>query len=92
MAETVTLRRVPGALWRRLGHGTLLAHPEGTAFEELSSSGAVIWELLQEPATADDLIGQVAILYGTSGESVADGVRALLASLVERGFLEESDG
>jgi hypothetical protein len=90
--HAVVLRRSPRALWRRLDEGTLLAHPESAAFEELSSSGAVIWELLEEPSTTDQLIGRVANLYGTPAETVAHGVTTLLASLMDQGFLVGSDG
>jgi Coenzyme PQQ synthesis protein D (PqqD) len=66
-----------------LGLSHLAEHPR-----VLADSGAVIWRLLAEPASEDELIGSVAEAYDVEPAVVAADVTAFVADLHGLGLLE----
>lgn len=54
----------------------------------LEGSGPVIWDLLDEPKTADTLMTQVAETFEVSVETVEAPVLSFLSSLENQGFVQ----
>jgi urease gamma subunit len=87
VSEEVHLHRAEGVLSRYAGRGILLAHPEGTGVEWLSPSASVVWDVLVEPRTQDELVDDVAGIVGQDPDQVRDGVRMLISRLRVRGLV-----
>jgi len=83
------LRQSRTTPWRKVGSDFMLA-PLGTdRIEVLSGSGAVIWELLEEPATEAELVDALAESYEVPRDQIAGDTRALLLVLLQAGVVEE---
>lgn len=54
----------------------------------LEGSGPVIWDLLDEPKTANTLMTEVAETFGVSVETVRSPVLSFLSSLENQGFVQ----
>jgi hypothetical protein len=79
----------PSTPWRRVGDDILLA-PEGRDdFDHLSGTAAVVWSLLDAPASLQSLVSSLGELYSVPAESIADEVDALVADLTRRGAIKE---
>jgi hypothetical protein len=76
-------------LWRRTLAGVVLLRTDETASEpvELRGPAAGIWELLEEPMAADDLVAALAEAYGVHEDQVANDVSGALDILLELGAL-----
>ena len=79
--------RAASALWRAVPGHLLLSDAHGEVVD-VTGSGALVWELLAAPMEASDLVVEVGRLYGEDASAVETPVRALLADLVARGFVE----
>ncbi len=75
-------RRAPGTLWRRIFDEVLLFPPNATEPLSVTMPGALVWELLREPISLDELIHEVASHFDAPMEQVEDDLEALLARLV----------
>lgn len=51
-----------------------------------SGPSSLIWEILETPQTSDQLIADVAEIYGVPHETVAEGVLSFLEELVAQGL------
>lgn len=79
----------PSTPWRRVGYDILLA-PEGRDdFDHLSGTAAVVWSLLDTPATLQSLLDVLGELYLVPGDSIAADVGSLVADLIRRGAIRE---
>jgi hypothetical protein len=67
----------------------ILAPPGREDFDVLSGSGAVIWELVDEPCTMAELLGSLAQMYGTADQDIRGDVDVLVKSLLHIGAIEE---
>lgn len=77
--------RHPGALWRdAVGH-VLVLPPEGDESLALSGSGALLWELLADPVTAEEACRRLGQMYGAEASAIAGDVDEALAELARRG-------
>lgn len=85
IAGATRLVRAPGALWRRLLDGVLVLAPDQDEPLHITAPGDVVWELLAEPITVDELIEELAELYGTPAGTVSADLEPLLATLRESG-------
>lgn len=86
--ETV-LRRNARVVHRRLGAGDggVLLHLDTAAYHGLNDVGTVVWELLEEPCTLDDLVAGVRERFADAPDSVGDDVTAFVHDLVTRDLL-----
>lgn len=53
--------------------------------------GLLIWELLETPMGGEELIHEMAEIYGVDRETVADSIFDFLATLERQGFIEQVD-
>jgi hypothetical protein len=78
-------------LWRRAVDAVVLLPVGADDPVLLPGTGAPVWELLEQPATLDELLAALREVYGTDaadGASVAADVAALLDRLVDLGAVE----
>ena len=92
MTEGRWLRHSPSTPWRRVGSEIVLAPAGRDDFEVLQGSGAVVWELLEDPSTEAELLSSLAEIYSISEVQIATEVSALLATLMEMGAVEQTEG
>ena len=57
----------------------------------LNGPSAVIWEILEEPTTSEDIIAEVTDIYGVTRETVAVSVLSFLDSLEQQGMIQVED-
>jgi hypothetical protein len=89
MAGTIRLRQSPSTPWRRVGGEVVLAPPGREDFDVLAGTGAVVWELLDEPRTVAEVVGVLAELYGMAEGDIDGDVGELVSALVQTGAIEE---
>ena len=84
--------RQPEALWRRAYPNRVLVLPPGA--EEpvlLEGTAASIWELLEEPCSADELGRALSDVYGADEALVAADLAPAVDDLTARRVLERRD-
>ena len=82
-------RRAAHVLWRRTADRVLLL-PVGDRDAEvtcLSGTGVVLWDLLAEQATVDELAAALGGAFGVDPDVVAVDIRPVLDDLVDRELL-----
>ncbi len=90
MAKAVKYEKVP-AVQRRLAGGRMLVQRlDSDTAVSLSGSAPLIWELLDDGATAQELIDALVERYSDEREEIEVGVRAALDSFDEEALLETS--
>lgn len=80
-----TYQRSQAATCRRLRTGMILAVPGSGSALQLNETGAVVWELLKEPAEALWVAHRLASRFARSHAEVGLTVEQLLADLVAAG-------
>ena len=83
-------RRRADVLWRRAVDAVVLLPVGADDPVLLPGTGAAVWELLEQPATLDELLAALREVYGTDADaaSVEADVVALLDRLVGLGAVE----
>ncbi len=89
MTEEMLLLRSPHVLIRSFAGETLVAAPEAGDVDRFTASAAVVWKLLEEPRTFDDLVSTLCRAYGVPAEVVAPDAGRLVQDLIERGWVLE---
>ena len=83
-------RRRDDALWRR-SLDSVIVFPVGTDDPvTIGGSGAVVWDLLAEPATLDELVATLAEVYEGDAASIASDVADLLSQLEALGAIQRA--
>jgi hypothetical protein len=77
--------RAPGALWRRVLDGVLVLAPGQDEPLLITPPGDVVWQLLADPITVDELTEELAELYETPAATVRADLEPVLAVLGESG-------
>lgn len=76
---------------RELGDEIILYNPRTDAVSSLGGVGALVWELLDEPSSADDMAQPLADSFGiTAVEAVTD-LMQLFEELHGSGLIEQAD-
>ncbi len=89
MTTLVAYRRSPRALYRAVGGEVIVALPGRGEIESLSATAGIVWQLLQQPRSADEIVEILRDEFAGSGAEIARDVATLLADLSERGLVEE---
>lgn len=85
---TVVWRRRDDVLWRRSIDAVVLL-PVGTSEPvSLPGTGAMVWDLLAEPATLDELVTALAEVYEGDAATIARDVVDLLVRLESLAAIE----
>ncbi len=82
-------QRHPEALHRQLEDGVLLLAGRGDQDQPVfvEGTGSVLWELLADPWSLDELVAALAEAYGADPAEVAAGVAPVLDQLVDEGVV-----
>lgn len=57
----------------------------------LTGTGATIWDLFDHPRSREDVVAELAVLYGTTESELSADLAQLLDDLARRGILEHVD-
>ena len=89
MIEEVTrYRRAAGVPSRTVADRVILARPGREDFDALTGPAVAVWNLLQEPRSAAELVDTLAWAYRVPRGEIEQEVGALLRDLLERGAIE----
>lgn len=91
MVGTGRLARAPGVLWRNTLGGVLISTAEDVDPMLCTSPTEVVWELLADPITMDDLCDRLAEMYHVPVAVVATDLSPMLDSLLAAGAVVEVD-
>lgn len=86
-APAPALGRAPGVVASVLGTDVLLLPPGADAVLRLNSSGAAVWELLEQPQTPEQLVAALAAAFDAPPARVREDIAPLLAQLTAAGAL-----
>ena len=78
--------RTPGHLATPLGEGAAVLNTESGVYSGLNRTGAVIWEMLDEPMKAKDIAVALAARCGLTEQEAWADVKQFLESLVAEGL------
>jgi hypothetical protein len=77
-------------LWRRSLDAVILLPTEAEEPVTLPGTGAVVWDLLEEPTTLAELVETLTALYGEAPSVVEHDVATLLAELEDLGAVTQA--
>lgn len=83
-------QRHPRALWRRSFDRVLILPDGRDDLLLLEGVGAAIWQLLERPATTEDLVEPLAAHYGQDPDVVGHELGAFLAELAATGAVHRT--
>ena len=81
------LRR-DGLSWHTAGDEVVVLDLEGSVYLRVNGTGRVLWELLTEPRTEDELVDALVAHSGIERERAAGDVAEFIARLRERELVE----
>ena len=87
-AEVMRYRRAAGVPSRTVADRVILARPGREDFDALTGPAVAVWNLLQEPRSAAELVDTLAWAYRVPRREIEQEVGALLRDLLERGAIE----
>lgn len=89
MNRSVRISAAPHAAFRKLSGeaGGVLLHLESTAYFQLNELGATIWQVVQEGATFDELVGRVRSLLDHPPADLEADVARFVDELTARGLV-----
>ena len=67
-------RRREDVLWRRTLDAVILLPANADEPLTLPDTGAIVWDLLEEPTTFDELVATLAEVYNTVPDTVANDI------------------
>jgi hypothetical protein len=82
------LRQSPSTPWRRVGDSVILAPPGRNDFDLLTGVGALVWEILEVPATMDELTVTLADVCDAGDADIGAEVGPLVEGLLRTGAIE----
>ena len=86
---TVSVRRRPDVVARRVGETAVVVHLGSNRIYELNDTGARIWELAADGATVDALIEGLQGEFAADRSQIASEVVAIVEDFVREGLFEE---
>ena len=89
MRTAAVWRRRDDVLWRRSLDAVIVLPVGADEPSTLPGTGAIVWDLLEEPATVAELVAILADAYEEDPAVVDHDVRALLADLETLGAVEQ---
>ncbi len=85
--DAPVLARAPGVLWRRTLRGVLVAAPGEEEPLLVTAPGDVVWDLLEQPRTREELVDALARSFDAEPGRIESDLAPVLAALLERGAL-----
>lgn len=83
------LRRRPRVSSAEVHGEAVLLDLDGGAYYALNRTGAVVWELLAEPRTRDELHAALLLRFEVEAEDLRRDLAALLDDLARHGLIDE---
>lgn len=90
MTNHCKLSRNPEVLYSKIEGESVLMSVANGSYYKLSEVATCIWELLQEPATASDVVAHLTEQYEVSRERCTEEVMHFLDQLVQSGLVDAS--
>jgi Coenzyme PQQ synthesis protein D (PqqD) len=81
------ISRNPSTIWTKLDGKVVLLNVELARYYEANTLGSLIWEQLEEPCTADDIVERIVSRYRVDREQCQADVSKFLDSLAQVGLL-----
>ena len=81
--------REAGLTWHAADDEVIVLDLDGSVYLRLNGSGRVLWELLTEPRSADDLATALVDRFGIDRERADADVADFVADLARRGLLAD---
>jgi hypothetical protein len=88
----VTYRRNPVVVFQHIDDRVMMMNPERAEFVTVSPTGAQVWDALETPGTADDIVQRLLPRWpGADPEQMLKDIHAFLVKLEEAGavFVEK---
>lgn len=85
-----TWRRHPHTLWRSSAERVVLLAPDAAEPSTLSTTGAVVWHLLERPRSTDELIDELSALFDEDPERIGRETAAFVEELAGWGAIVEA--
>ena len=82
--------RTTGLTWEVLDDEIVVLDLDGSMYFRVNGSGRVLWDLLQEPRTHDELTEALVAAYGIAAEQAAEDAARFIGELQERGLIEDA--
>ncbi len=89
--SSVAMRRHPAVLHRLFDGEAVLYQPETDGVVTLDAIGSVIWQLLEMPGSVDELVPDLADVFGADPEQVRTDVASLFEKLGESDVIEPAE-
>lgn len=86
------LARSPAALTRTGGGRLLVLGATTDRVLTLEGTAHLVWELLAQPASIDELAADLAVAFGVEVDAVVSDLRPLVEHLLDAGVLAEVPG
>jgi Coenzyme PQQ synthesis protein D (PqqD) len=89
---TVTYRRNPAVVFQHVDDRVMMMNPDRAEFVTVSPTGAQVWDALETPSTADDIVQRLLPKWpGADPEQMLKDIDAFLVKLEEAGavFVEK---
>jgi hypothetical protein len=74
-------------LWRNAGDRVVLRRVDGGTLISIEGSGTVLWSLLANPTTFDDLVAGMVAHFGIDVDAMSDAVATALEDLDRAGLV-----
>ena len=87
MNDRTIFRRADRVLWRSFAAEVLVAVPGRDDINQLVGTAAAVWDELEVPRTAAEVIERLCDEFASPTEVVGPDVEALLEDLVQRGCI-----
>jgi hypothetical protein len=84
----VRYRRSARTLSRRVGDEVLIARPGGGDVLSLSGTGSAIWNLLGHPSTTSELADEMAQMYESASEEIANDIDKFVHALIAKNLVQ----
>lgn len=81
------VQRNPAVLWRRTLDGAVLLVPGRAEPLRLNATAAIVWDLLDEPATTAQLAAEVAEAFDIASQEASADITAGVGALRDEGAL-----
>lgn len=91
-STTVTYRRNPAVVFQHVDDRVMMMNPERAEFVTVSPTGAQVWDALETPGTADDIVQRLLPKWPEADpEQMLKDIDAFLVKLEEAGavFVEK---
>ena len=85
------ISRNSSAVWTRLDGKVVLLDVEMARYYEANAVGGLIWELLEEPGTVDDIVERVVARFDVDPEQCRADVLKFLDVLGKSGLLAKTE-